>query len=212
MPSIALDLEQQVHHCQQVRAEAKKIIGPADGRDARRALADRLQLPPQPITIRDDPTARRRRTRCPAQPRARRTGCLAIASRHSGFCMASRFRTGRPLTASRAAVSERLPLNVTGSAATWTISAGTKAGEPRARGRSESPSPACRRAPAGAQHDQQYHARAARLLVGLLLHRHRLAHPRRPEDAVDLRRPDADAADVQHAVRSAGMRAARLGA
>ena len=45
MPSIALDLEQQVHHRQRVRAEAKKIIGPADGRDAQHALADRLQLP-----------------------------------------------------------------------------------------------------------------------------------------------------------------------
>jgi hypothetical protein len=45
MPNIALDLEQQVHHCQRVRAEAKKIIRPADRRDAQHALADRLQLP-----------------------------------------------------------------------------------------------------------------------------------------------------------------------
>jgi hypothetical protein len=59
-----------------------------------------------------------------------RTGCLAMASRHSGFCSASRFRTGRSFTASRAPASVRA-VKVTGSTSTCAMRAGTKAGEPQ---------------------------------------------------------------------------------
>lgn len=47
MPSIILDLEKQGSNASE--SGAKKTIGPGDGRDAKHALANRLELPLQAV-------------------------------------------------------------------------------------------------------------------------------------------------------------------
>ena len=144
------------------------------------------------------------------RPRAAAGRCSAartasrIASRLPGFFSAARLRTGAPLTASRAARSDRLPLWVAGSSATGDddlrdVGGGAlgaqRAADPRGRARRRTARP-------GAQHDQQHQPGAA---VGRAARRPcaSATSGMRPQDAVDLRRADPDAVDVQHAVGAA---------
>ena len=213
MPSIMLDFEQQVQYRQRVCAEAKKIIGPGDGRDAQHALADRLQLPPQPVTIRDHPMARR-------QPR----DALLAGRRPENRMLGNRieaFRVLQGITVPYRAAIHRIPRRRLGPLAAK--------GDRKRRDlcdacRHEGRRAAARKLRADvlrqrvvehqavAQHDQQNHARAARLLLCLLLDRHRLADLLDvSEDAVDLRGADADAAHIEDAVGAAMQPRDRLG-
>ena len=94
MPSIILDLEQQVHHASESAPKPRRLsdqpMGEMPSARSQIACSSRRSRSPSTITPRSGAGAA-----TPWWPAgARRTGCLAMASRHSGFCRASRFRTG----------------------------------------------------------------------------------------------------------------------